>query len=93
MEIYAQLKILMRCVAICQEGQDCSCNNEEAFKRCKVNSISLVANWLFQVRSLYVSNTMESKRDSMGHLGTHLVSVGLKPAKMDSFWVAIYCSG
>ena len=31
---------------------------------------------------------MESKRDSMGHLGTHLVSVGLKGDKMDSFWVA-----
>ena len=40
-----------------------------------------------------LANTMESKRDSMGHLGTHLVSVGLKGAKMDSFWVAIFCSG
>ena len=38
-------------------------------------------------------NTMESKRDSMGHLGTHLVSVGLKGAKMDLFWVAIFRSG
>ena len=36
---------------------------------------------------------MESKRDSMGHLGTHLVSVGLNRDKMDSFWVAIFCSG
>ena len=38
-------------------------------------------------------NTMESKRDSMGHLGTHLVSVSLNMAKMDSIWVAIFCSG
>ena len=38
-------------------------------------------------------HTMESKRDSMGHLGTHLVSVSLSRAKMDSFWVAIFCSG
>ena len=30
-------------------------------------------------------NTMESKRDSMGHLGTHLVSVGLKGAKWTHF--------
>ena len=47
-----------------------------------------------QFRDLtHIIYTMESKRDSMGHLGTHLVSVGLKGAKIDSFWVAIFCSG
>ena len=44
----------------------------------------------FKRQSTY---TMESKRDSMGHLGTHLVSVGLKGAKMDAFWVAIFRCG
>ena len=46
-----------------------------------------------EIKNRVTTNTMESKRDSMGHLGTHLVSVGFKGAKMDSFWVAIFCSG
>ena len=58
--------------------------------RLQENKQNLKASWRILKEIL---NTMESKRDSMGHLGTHLISVSLNRAKMDSFWVVIFCSG